>query len=375
MSVEEYHHNIHLSETPNEKQALRKTIIEKFMTKHRVSDKMIHGAPDVQVIQPTTSENVFAFVRDDEARGRDRKFRYLEGDPLAMAETDVDVSKPLKLFLFLYRIQENFEEPFLEVCFVKREKAYTLPGRDVVIATETDGQEDGEERPIFDQAALLFEELTGETHDDAVGKYRGFVETEDEYRNKCIISVFGSVEGDIEVSGGGDGVDPIWAIVDEVWYKTRILDIPVKEFLVKTFNEHPSLMCIRDQDGVATNPPYLMYLCENDNNVFYTKPEGVEGVEGSEGSEDGWRTLDVLNVRKNHALFGSTYMFSTEPFEYNNLSNIKRYAVMVKDPLYLLNYDFPVTEFKNVDASRVVSFYEGGKEMWSVKNENLFVEL
>ena len=134
-------------------------------------------------------------------------------------------------------------------------------------------------------------------------------------------------------------------------------------------------MCIRDQDGVATNPPYLMYLCENDNNVFYTKPEGVEGVEGSEGSEDGWRTLDVLNVRKNHALFGSTYMFSTEPFEYKNLSNIKRYAVMVKDPLYLLNYDFPVTEFKNVDASRVVSFYEGGKEMWSVKNENLFVEL
>jgi hypothetical protein len=36
----EYHHKIHISKTPQEKQELRKTIIEKFMTKYRVSDNM-----------------------------------------------------------------------------------------------------------------------------------------------------------------------------------------------------------------------------------------------------------------------------------------------------------------------------------------------
>jgi len=352
----EYHHKIHTSKTPQEKQELRKTIIQKFMTKYRVSDNMIKTADTI--IQPSSSENVFEYVKDEPHRKR--TFQYLEDDPLSRIETDVDLSKNIKLFLYLYKIEENFEEPFLEVLFVKKDKMYTLPNTDLapLDASET-------ENPLFEQISIFFEKTTGETQDDAVKKYKGFIETDDEFSNKCIVAVFGpmgddvmSVEKDTE-----ENKQPIWAIVDEIFFKTRILDVPIKEFIVKMVNDKPCLICIKDQEGNLTNRPYLLYLCENDNNVFY-----------KDGEERG-NAYELIYPRKNHEVFNSTFLFSSEPFEYNNLSNIKRFAVIIKDPLYLLNDDFPVTEFKNVDINKTVSFYEGSHKLWSVKNENLIMQL
>ena len=355
----EYHHKIHISKTPQEKQELRKTIIQKFMTKYRVSDNMIKTTDTV--IQPSSSENVFEYVKEEP--DRNRTFQYLEDDPLSRIETDVDVSKNIKLFLYLYKIEENFEDPFLEVLFVKKDKMYTLPNTELPPLEESDNET---ENPLFERISLFFEKSTGESQDDAVRKYKGFVETEDEFRNKCIVAVFGPM-GDaimpVEKNATEENNQPIWAIVDEIFFKTRILDVPIKEFIIKMVNDKPSLVCIKDQDGNTTTPPYLMYMCVNDANVFY-----------KDGEERG-ETYDLLLVRKNHEFFNSTFMFSSEPFEYNNLSKIKRYAVVIKDPLYLLNDDFPVTEFKNVDTNRTISFYEGSRELWSVKNENLIMQL
>jgi hypothetical protein len=234
----EYHHKIHTSKTPQEKQELRKTIIQKFMTKYRVSDNMIKITDTV--IQPSSSENVFEYVKEEP--NRNRTFQYLEDDPLSRIETDVDLSKTIKLFLYLYKIEENFEEPFLQVLFVKKDKMYTLPNTDLPLLDESYNET---ENPLFEQISLFFEKMTGETQDDAVRKYKGFIESEDEFRNKCIVAVFGPMDGDTVMPVENDTEEnkqPIWAIVDEIFFKTRILDVPIKEFIIKMVNDKSSLV-------------------------------------------------------------------------------------------------------------------------------------
>jgi len=341
------------SKTPTEKQELRKTIVQKFMTNYRPADKMVNPPPG-SVIVPSNSENVFEYVDEDPILYNDRKFHYLEDDPLSRIETDVDFSSNVKLYLYLYRIEENFEDPFLQVYFVKKDKTYTLPHKEILPPVQA-ADEQEETHPFFYNASVFYEELTGETHAEAVKKYKGFIETQDELGNKCVIAVFGPV----------DNITPdetaIWSIVDEFWFKTRILDTPVKEFIVKAISDHPSLLCIKDHDGNPTVVPYLLYLCDKDKNAFYLEGEARDEV-----------SYEIFHKEKGHEIFNSTYLFSTEPFEFNNISNIKRFAVVIKDPLYLFNYDFPVTEYKEVDINQTVCFYENSREMWSVKDDNLF---
>ena len=345
-----------MSKTPEEKQELKRTIIDKFILKREPSKQpmQIQVPEPAANITPLSGDNVFEVI--DEEPDRNRTFHYLEDDPLS--KIDVDLSLRHKLYLFLYRIEENFEEPFIQVYFIKREKMYALPQSNVVdVSTENDSQ-------VFDHLSLFFEKTTELTHDDAVNKYKGFIETEDELRNPCIVGVFGSINTEIvEKTEMVEENKSVWAIADEIFFKRRILDVPIKEFIVKMVNDYPFLMCIKDKNGNPTNVPHLMYLCENDTNVYY------------EETEDRNNSYQLMHVRKNHALFNSTYLFSTEPLEFNNLSRIKRFAVVVKDPLYLLNHDFPVTDFKNVDINHTTCFYEGNREFWSVKNENSFMQL
>jgi len=352
-----YHQKNHLSRNPSEKHELRKTIIEKFMTKYRASENMTNPPPE-KAFMPSTSENVFERVEEDPSSFQsNRNFHYLEGDPLSRIETDIDFSSNIKLYLFLYRIEENFEHPFLQVYFVKKDQMYTLPSKDITPNTETEDEQE-KTHPLFYNSSVFYEELTGETHEEAVNKYKGFIETQDELGNKCVVAVYGPIEQ----------INPdktsIWAIVDEFWFKKRILDTPVKDFIIKIISDRPSLISIKNEEGTPTVIPYLLYLCENDKNVFY-----LEGDQRHEVS------YEIFHKEKSHEIFKSTYLFSTEPFEFNNISNIKRFAVVIKDPLYLLNYEFPVTEYKNVDINQTVCFYENSNELWSVKDENLFTVL
>lgn len=385
------HHNIHISRTPEEKQELKKTIIDKFILKR----KIIKDPPDLDeepfmvapsseinnIIDPISSgsDNVFNVV--DKEPDRDRSFHYLEDDPLSKLDSDIDLTSNHKLFLFLYRIEDNFEEPFLQVYFIKNDKIYTLPHTNA----KPPPADPHSETPVFDQLALFFEKMTGQTHDDALYKYKGFIETEDELRNPCIVGVFGPMSNSklpvyVPPQASTDVVMPItaimttnvappkldipiWATVDEIFFKRRILDASIKDFIVKMVNDHPQLMCIKDTDGTPTNIPYLMYLCENDVNVHYGE------------NEDRENSYSLIHVRKNHNTLNSTYLFSAEPMDFNNMSHIKRYAVVVKEPLYLLNESFDVGEFKNIDRHKTICFYERGRELWSIKNENMYMQL
>ena len=210
------------------------------------------------------------------------------------------------------------------------------------------------------QAYQLFQSTTQQPLEIAGEKYKGYVSL----TGNTYIAVFDYNEMELLAND-----DSIWATLYEIKSKTRILDIPVAEFTYQLFHESPDMSYIKNSENRAIEIPRVVYICEEKDggydNSYYIESENRE------------QSSSMINTRTTHPVLGNCFLFTTEPFEINNLSKIKRYALFSMDAIYLLNKDIDLIEYQSTDLKEYESicFYENGVEYWAIENSDLFTEI
>jgi hypothetical protein len=247
---------------------------------------------------------------------------------------------------------ENMENPIKEL--PKEEKKLVQPGTEYQDGFD---QEDID-KLFFEKISNILKSTTNLSPETTNDKYKGFIKIENKY-----VAVFDFTETGFEESEGS-----LWGIVDEIVNKKRILDIPVQEYIHNLFYENPFMKYINNSSGLAIEIPIIVYICEETNgsydNSYYNVDETREN------------TTSLIDKRTNHEIFGSSYLFTSDPLNYNNLSKIKRFALFTSTSIYLLNDNVGfLPEYKLLRDYEMICFKENESEYWSVKKSALFFEL
>jgi hypothetical protein len=213
---------------------------------------------------------------------------------------------------------------------------------------------------FFEQCSQYFQKITGLSGETASEKYKGYISLSD---NKHI-AVFDVTDLEMEPQE-----ELIWATLYEIIDKKHILDIPIAEFTHKTFSENPVMNYITNQNGAAIDIPIVVYMCQENggsyDNSYYSEEESRE------------QTESIINYRVSHPVLGYCFLFTTEPFEHNNLSKIKRFSLFTIDTIYLINKDRDLSEYQDLDLHEyeILCFYENSVEYWAVDSSDQFLEL
>jgi len=213
---------------------------------------------------------------------------------------------------------------------------------------------------FFEQCSQYFQKITGLSGETASDKYKGYISLAD---NKHI-AVFDVTDLEMEPQE-----ESIWTTLYEIIDKKHILDIPVAEFTHKIFSENPVMKYIINQNGAAIDIPIVVYMCQENggsyDNSYYSEEESRE------------QTESIINYRVSHPVLGYCFLFTTEPFEHNNLSKIKRFSLFTIDTIYLINKDRDLSEYQDLDLHdyETLCFYENSAEYWAVDSSDQFLEL
>jgi hypothetical protein len=275
--------------------------------------------------------------------------------------------------------------PFLEFYFEKNGGFYQFPETKITFNNIPENTDI--DTYFLDECSRLYNSKSDKPMKNISEIYKGFVDV----GNNNIIAVFenlGFTQSTINetldvlenppVSNNENIQDEsIWAILDEIVIKKRILDIPIKNYIIEMFNEYKVLNNIKDSTNFPIEKPIILYQCngtyKNYENNYYNE------------NEQRSKSISMMDERVEHDVFGNIYLFSIQPLEYDNLSKIKRYAAFINNTLYMLN-DTNVTKEELVgdetDISKLpfktyhcISFKEDDKDYWSINTNQLFVEL
>jgi hypothetical protein len=336
---------------------------------------------------------------------------YIENDDLSREiELHRDLNLEYNLSICIYKINHELRTPFLEFFFEKKDGFYQFP--ETTITFNNIPENTDIDRYFLDECSRLYNSKSEKPIENISEMYKGFVDV----GNNNIIAVFENPDfiqsviieppvstienpqtdvlekppvSDIEnpqtdvlekppvsnIENQQD--DSIWAILDEIIIKNRILDIPIKQYIIDMFNEYKVLNNIKDSTNFPIEKPIILYQCngtyKNYENNYYNE------------NEHRGESISMLDERVEHDVFGNIYLFSIQPLEYDNLSKIKRYAAFVNNTLYILN-DTNITKEELVgdeqDISKLpfktyhcISFKEDDKDYWSINTNQLFVEL
>lgn len=354
----------------------------------------------------------------------DKLVLFLDDNDLSLDETFLeDATAKYKLMVCVYKFNDVLDEPFLEYYFIKENGEYTFPSMDYVYQENSSLvdscspileqilDEDGEPREkiykgfIKDAAnSIVFVvfELTGDVATESpdidtiflkekteIGEPKqsnvldnqsktgeSMVETGRDVVGSDTISVKEKTEIGEPGSSSTATIDSIWAIIDEIVYYKSVRMIlfhkPVCDFFQKNsiLTKLSYLPDGETDDETEIDTPYILYMCQDEDGSF-------DNIYESNNSNNG-ATVSLINEQVEHPFFGSTYLFSERPINPNNVSNIKRYAVFTYKPLYIPcidlasidpQYDF--SEYKD----RNTYFTMNDMKYWSIKDDNLFVEL
>lgn len=371
-----------------------------------------------EYIEKTPLENeTYLFLDDDDLSrditlNRDGKSR--------------DLNLEHKLSICIYKINHELRTPFLEFYFEKKDGFYQFPETTIIFNNIPENSDI--DTYFLDECSRFYNSKSNKPFENISESYKGFVEI----GNNNIIAVFENPEFIQSYNNGINEVlqsnqeesieqkpeeiiksnqdesseqkpkevlkkqenepaneqkleevlenqpeNSIWAILDEILVKKRILDIPIKDYIIEMFNEYQVLTIIKDSTDFPIETPIILYQCngiyKNYENNYYNE------------SEDRSKSLSIIDERLEHAVFGNIYLFSVQPLEYDNLSKIKRYAAFINNTLYMLNKTNITKEElvgDETDISKLpfktyhcISFNEDDKDYWSINTNQLFVEL
>jgi hypothetical protein len=219
-------------------------------------------------------------------------------------------------------------------------------------------------------------------------KYKGYIEFH--YNDKpyyiAFVDCTDLVETPSSMSAANEDSEMIqqqhsttWGIVDEIIERRTISDITIDPTVTQLFLENPFLKYIvKHTSSVKEHEipiPYSLYLC-----VKNEKSGELDNSYYEEGESPGNKSISIFNNSVIHNVFGFTHLFSKNPLNYDRLENIKRYAVSINDPVFIMNRDRKISEIeyiKNPDniEQNIYFIQDDGMAFWSIKDANSFIEI
>jgi hypothetical protein len=384
-----------------------------------------------------------SYVLENEEEEREIRYSYLEDNPLYRINPTIDTSRKYVKGMCFYRINENLEEPFLEFFFVKKNNIFAFPmeyyepglqgiGKQIFVELEkkkpflkkleetieksiygepidnspinllnySNQVEDEEEETSVVESTLedYFKEKSSDwfsfpkEEDFWERHYQGFVQ----FSFQEMIYYIGFIESthldvspkflafteiqDPEVKIKKDDIEDIrWGILDEIIEKKNILNVPIDTFVYQLFIQNPFLGYIQSNNHYGNNIaalPRCLYLCKEDgkgnfDNIYYDEQEPLLKQK---------QTVALFKPYLFTPHFGKTHFFTTEPLDNNEkLLHIKRYAVLIQNPIHIFNHDSEISEFPdlfdNDNIEENIFFYINQYAFWSIRNADSFVEI
>ena len=423
------------------KTLLKRQIIEKII------GKSSNTSYQDQKEEPHIDDNFISEPKQTKQLKTDTKYEYIEKQPLEneiyVYINDDDLSRDIELHrdlnleynlsICIYKINHELRTPFLEFYFEKKEGFYQFPETTIIFNNIPENSDI--ETYFLDECSRLYNSKSEKPIENISEMYKGFVDV----GNNNIIAVFENMDfiqstdnektdvlekqpntnientpkdvlekqPNTNIENQSKDVlektpisnientpkdvlekqpntnienqqeDSIWAILDEILIKKRILDIPIEQYIIDMFTEYQVLNDIKDSTNFPIEKPIILYQCNGtyknyENNYYYE-------------NEHRSKSISIMDERIDHDVFGNVYLFSIEPFEYDNLSKIKRYAAFINNTLYMLNKtnitkeelvgDEPNISKLPFKTYHCISFKEDDKDYWSINTNHLFVEL
>ena len=397
--------------------------MSKTNLKTKIMERVIGNSSNIVSIikkdEPPIDDNII--TKPSVQKETDIKYEYIEKPPLEN-ETYVyindDLSRDIELHrdlnleynlsICIYKINHELRTPFLEFYFEKKDGFYQFPETKITFNNIPENTDI--DTYFLDECSRLYNSKSDKPTKNIFEIYKGFVDV----GNNNIIAVFenlgftqSTINENVDVlekppvsnnettneSQQEENVDvlenppvlnneniqdeSIWAILDEIVIRKRILDIPIKDYIIDMFNEYKVLNNIKDSTNFPIEKPIILYQCngtyKNYENNYYNENENHN------------KSISLIDERIEHEVFGNIYLFSVQPLEYDNLSKIKRYAAFINNTLYMLNNTNLTKEElvgEETEISKLpfktyhcISFNEDGKEYWTINTNQLFVEL
>lgn len=374
--------------------------MSKTNLKTKIMERVIGNSSNIVSIikkdEPPIDDNII--TKPSVQKETDIKYEYIEKPPLEN-ETYVyindDLSRDIELHrdlnleynlsICIYKINHELRTPFLEFYFEKKDGFYQFPETKITFNNIPENTDI--DTYFLDECSRLYNSKSDKPTKNIFEIYKGFVDV----GNNNIIAVFenqGFTQSTINESVdvlekppvlNNENIqdESIWAILDEIVIRKRILDIPIKDYIIDMFNEYKVLNNIKDSTKFPIEKPIILYQCngtyKNYENNYYNENENHN------------KSISLIDERIEHEVFGNIYLFSVQPLEYDNLSKIKRYAAFINNTLYMLNNTNLTKEELVGDETEIsklpfktyhcISFNEDGKEYWTINTNQLFVEL
>jgi hypothetical protein len=217
---------------------------------------------------------------------------------------------------------------------------------------------------------------TKELPEDSTGmiNYRGFLEVP----NDAIYVMFDCTYLKMELNP-----DQLWGILDEIVNEKHIYKTPIDIDICNMIQEHEFIAYIKDSTGNRINMPCCLYLCAKIDGKY-------QNVYHAGTEEEHLKQKSIADAKIDHAVFGHSFLFSTDPIDPTNQTlKLKRYSVFIDNALYILNIDtniksldFFAEEEDDLDESHksvrdynCIYFFDEGLQLWCVKGISRFTQL
>jgi hypothetical protein len=383
-----------------------------------------------------------SYILENEEEENKIQYSYLEDNPLNRMDPTIDTSRKYVKGMCFYRINENLEEPFLEFFFVKKNGVFTFPMEYYEPGLEGIGKQiftiKDKKKPFLKQLEETIEKsIQGEPTDDTPINLLNYSNLQEDEEDKSILEstledyfkekssdwfsfpkdedfwerhyqgfihfsfqkmiyyigfidstyldvsprflAFTEIQNpDVKIEK--DQIEEIrWGIVDEIIEKKNILNVSIDAFVYQLFIQRPFLGYVKTNSHSGNKIaalPHCLYLCQEDgkgnfDNIYYNEQEPLLKQK---------QTVTLFKPYLFTPYFGKTHFFTTEPLDNNEkVSHIKRYAVLIQDPIHVFNHDSEISEFPdlfdNDNIEENIFFYINQYAFWSIRNADSFVEI
>ena len=305
----------------------------------------------------------------------------------------MDTTNPYTIFICMYKINTECVKPFLEFLLdISSEKA-SLPRIDE-FKCSTNVQDNTSEHTIFMNECLNkllnIIPIHNTINPDILKQiYKGFIEYDQDkiivffdctYIDNVDFTILHPLTEKEPEKGILQYLIPSqthekyrWSILDEIIHNKKVLNQDVDELIYQLFTKHQYLKYIQKHNGDNIDIPFILYLCENPDDIYHNVY-----------AKDPANSVSLINDTIEHSWFGDSHIFSSYSLD-DNYINLKRYAVFIENPKYILKEDLinlseeEKTEFiqdfqEDLDVLTVY-FHENNIQLWCIKSTEIFTEI